>query len=152
MKVVITKKASKKPLVLQNGDKYDGLFEIFDDNNNKIFECNCNTDPTANYKGGEIACGEYIYKKRIRANGKVVFDILDKETKSNILPSEKENPNHRNKKIIQYVQIHCGGISWDGSYGCITIHPNDWQMVKNLLKENGVVVIKKIEKNEKKFD
>lgn len=150
MKVVITKKASKKPIELPNGDKYDGLFEIFDEDK-KIFECQCNTDPTVNYNGGEIAEGEYIYKKHFRKDGKIVFNVLTKDG-SFIVPSIKSNKNHGGKKILTGVQIHSGGISWDGSYGCITIPPTAWQMVKSLLGENGVVVIKKNEKNEKKFD
>jgi len=152
MKVKITKQGAKKPIILANGDKYDGLFEVFDDNGHLVLTTNCNTNPTVGYAGGEVASGEYIYKKRARANGMIVFDILTKDG-SNILPSIKPNPNHGGAKIIQAVQIHCGGKTWDGSHGCITIPPESWASVKQALGDSGIVqIIEKKNKDEKDED
>lgn len=149
MKIKITKKGAKKPITLVNGDKYDGLFEVFDENEKLILTTNCNTDPTTGYAGGEIAPGEYIYRKRVRVNGTIVYDILTKDG-SNILPSIKPNPNHGGAKIIQAVQIHCGGRTWDGSHGCITIPPENWASIKQVLGNSGTVqIIEKKNKDEK---
>lgn len=145
----IIKKGHDKPVVLPNGDAYDGLLEVLDEDGGVKASFHANTDPTAGYHGGEVAPGEYIYRKRVRVDGRIVYDILTKDG-INILPSTKPNPNHAGKKIIQAVQIHCGGRTWDGSRGCLTIPPDEWWAFRQSITDEGIVKILDNERQEVK--
>lgn len=136
----ITKKGHDNPIVLANGDAYDGLLEVLNDKGKIQATFHTNTDPTNTYNGGEIAAGEYIYKKHVRTDGRIVYNLYTKDG-SNILPSVKPNKNHKGKKIIQAVQIHCGGRMWDGSHGCITIPPTEWWAFRQSIEDEGVVIV-----------
>jgi len=139
--VNIFKKAHPNPIKLENGDSYDGLMIIYDEKTGEeIDRCHVNTDPTIKYEGGEIAEGEYIYNKRYRDNGFLVFDITTRDG-NYILPSKIPNPNHNGKKIIGFVQIHVGGSNWDGSHGCLTIPPEEWKKIFPLLGEKGELYV-----------
>jgi hypothetical protein len=93
-----------------------------------------NTDKTEGYKGGILSLGNYYGIVGLRTDGKRVVKVFSGATdltgiKSDlyvpnaawVLPSDIPNPNHAGKKIITYVQVHAGGLSWDYSHGCITI-------------------------------
>lgn len=147
--IIVKKRAHPQPIRLPNGDAYDGLLEVLDEAGNAKASFHVNTDPTNNYNGGEVAPGEYIYRKRVRVDGRIVYDVLTKDG-GNILPSTKPNPNHGGKKIIQAVQIHCGGRSWDGSRGCLTLPPDEWWAFRQVIADEGVVKILDTEKREAK--
>lgn len=149
MKILVEKKKHPNPIVLKNGDAYDGLASVYDDNGKLLDTFHINTDATNTYNGGEVASGEYIYRKYVKPNGRIVYNIYTKQG-NNILPSTRPNPNHGGKKIIQAVQIHCGGRDWDGSHGCLTIHPLEWQRFIQVVGEKGVVkIVENLDKKEK---
>jgi len=131
-----------------------------------------NTDSTVKgangeeYKGGKLAKGEYYGIVGYRAAkpgqeiGKRViklfqvpkgFDMAkitkadDLSVKMMTLPSDIPNPNHHDQYIIQYCQIHSGGVSWDYSHGCLTIYRNsphdDWQRLMDILVDNEIINI-----------
>jgi len=124
-----------------------------------------NTDSTEGYKGGKLAKGEYygiVGYRQPKAGediGKRVIKIFQapdgfdftKITAADLtvtmmtLPSEIPNPNHSNLPVIQYVQVHDGGQSWDFSHGCLTIYRNspqeDWKRLMELLKDNEIIKI-----------
>lgn len=140
MRIVVKKKKHPAPIVLANGDAYDGIATVYDNNGKTLGEFHINTDPTNTYKGGELASGEYIYKKHIRPNGRIVYNIYTKKGES-VLPSVKPNPNHKGKPIITGVQIHCGGKDWDGSHGCLTIPPIEWLTFIQVAGESGTLQV-----------
>ncbi len=127
MKIRIIKRAAKKPLKLENGDVYDGVLINID---GVTWDGVVNTTPSVFHDyDGEIEDGRYIAKKKIRANGMIVWELETIDGKKEI-PATKANKRHGGKKIMKAVQIHVGGRLWDGSRGCITIHPDVWQKIR----------------------
>ncbi|URA10543.1 hypothetical protein [Thermospira aquatica] len=142
-KIIIYRGDNPQPFVLANGDIYDStlvLSEVETDIFNKTEEKTLfytgyvNTDHTTGYRGGILAEGEYLGICGVRQNKRKEkaiwlynkrYGIVDQKEflpdEAFILPSLVPNPNHNGKKIIQYVLIHRGGLSWDFSQGCITI-------------------------------
>jgi len=144
-RIFILKHACSNPLVLENGDKYDSILELYDGNKVVYMSHRVNVDPTNGYRGGEISAGVYWGLKRKRDNGMTVIHLYADETlKNDKLPSVKPNPNHNGAYVIQAVQIHVGGTKWDGSHGCITIHPIDWKYFERMIEndKNFIVEIK----------
>ena len=136
-KITIDRYKSSKPLILANGDKYDSTLALISEDGVILFYSELvNTDHTNSYRGGILNEGGYYGIVGYRNNGNRVIklfstgaDITKIKTDKDIngcymfLPSKVSNPNHNGKKIISYVQIHGGGLSWDYSHGCITL-PN----------------------------
>lgn len=146
--IIIERRKSKYPLILNNGDKYDSTVKVLEYDNknieknlkdfkveNLIYQCPfINTDHTENYKGGELKNGNYYYIIGLHKNkypapllfqsSKKDYDKLDNcinlTYKMRTLPSSIINPNHK-KKIITYVNFHKGGLNWDWSHGCMTM-------------------------------
>jgi len=126
-KIKIIKRAAKNPRVLKNNDAYDGVLINWD---GTVYDGVVNTDPTNTYEyRGEIVSGEYIAKKKIRASGMVVWELETLEG-SKIIPATQQNKKHGGKKQMVAVQIHVGGRTWDGSHGCITVHPDFWFRIR----------------------
>ena len=149
-KIKIVKKASQTPILLKNGDKYDGVLQVLDKDDKLLVELHCNTDPTNGYQGGEVAAGEYIAKRVTRRDGRTAYHLYTQDG-SDILPSTRPNPNHNGKMVIQAVQIHIGGLNWDGSHGCITIPPAefaDFLAAMGGEKEATVEILEKIAQQE----
>lgn len=147
MKIIkIYRKSLEFPLQLANGDKYDSLIEVYEKNNRREKLINTtpfvNTDYTEGYNGGMMAEGRYkficgLHKNSYKALNVVRNDINEDRWNSindytklsyedRTLPSLLPNPNHGDKKIITYINIHRGGINWDWSHGCITIVSNQY--------------------------
>ncbi len=127
MKITILKHQAENPKKLMNGDIYDSTLINHD---GVKWDGVVNVDPTVTHDyHGEIEAGEYIARKKIRTSGMVVWELETKDGSKEI-PATKPNKRHGGKKQMVAVQIHCGGRSWDGSKGCITIHPDFWQKIK----------------------
>lgn len=132
-RIAIIRGDRETPLVLPNGDAYDSTLILSDENGKTLFWTgNVNTDHTVNYRGGILAEGEYYAICGKRTNGTFALWLYDKRygvvkrreelpEKAYYLPSLVPNPNHNGQKIIAYVLIHQGGLTWDWSHGCITI-------------------------------
>jgi hypothetical protein len=163
---IIEIKRGKSPMKinLPNGDAYDSTLTIIDEGKEIFHTDKVNTDATNNYNGGELAEGVYYgivgYRWNPKSNkwdGKRIIKLFQnsvnlKRIKDHTclsvddmtLPSKKPNPNHKNKKIIAYVQIHDGGWDWDWSHGCITILNTslDFNKMMSLLEDNEIVAVK----------
>jgi len=132
--IIVERHKNLYPLTLANGDKYDSIIKVYDDNEKLLTIPFVNTDYTVNYKGGKLHNGTYRFIKgmhRGKYEGLMLFDCDEKELpsiktykdltlKQRTLPSSIINPNHK-KMIITYVNIHKGGLTWDYSHGCLTI-------------------------------
>lgn len=150
-RIFILKHGCNNPIILENGDKYDSVLEIYDNNKLIYVSYRVNVDPTNGYRGGEVAEGTYWGLKRKRDNGMTVIHLYtDPTMKNDRLPSVKPNPNHNNAYVIQAVQIHTGGLKWDGSHGCITIHPSDFKFFERVIENDRefIVEIKEAKKEE----
>ena len=127
MKITILKHKSKNPRKLKNGDVYDSTLINWD---GVEWDGVVNVDPTVSHDyQGEIIAGNYIARKRIRTSGAIVWELETEEGKKEI-PTTKPNKRHKGKSIMIAVQIHTGGRAWDGSHGCITIHPDAWYKIR----------------------
>ncbi len=154
---------SENPVGLDNGDWYDSTGEMFLESGHSVWKSDVvNTDSTEGYKGGKLAEGVYFgivgYRapkpgqdrgKRVitlfQQIGKLPGDYGDLTIAMMTLPSLIPNPNHDNQHIIQYVQVHDGGETWDWSHGCITIlnsadYHNFTDLMK-LLSDNEIIEI-----------
>lgn len=151
------------PLVLANGDTYDSLIKVTGDDGVYLLKTVpfVNTDSTTNYNGGRLASGEYyaikgphgtanpytalwLFKTDNPSTIKSHNDVTDE---MQLLPSEIPNPNHNGDKVISYVHIHMGGLSWDYSHGCQTVCSNEnlkdnWTPFIGLFGENEVVKVR----------
>jgi hypothetical protein len=121
-----------------------------------------NTDSTIGYKGGKLAKGNYNGIVGYSAKGKRVIKIFIAPDLSKIknygdltaemmtLPSEIPNPNHSNMHIVQYVYVHEGYRTSDGSHACLTIYRyplgtatvSDCDKLMELLEDNETINIK----------
>ena len=159
---------SSKNFKCTNGDIYDSAARLQDharfgpvDIWHSEF---VNTDSTGGYKGGKLAKGEYYGIIGYRADkdgikGKRVIKLFtapaefdfSKITANDLtmqmmtLPSEIPNPNHSNLLVIQHVQVHDGGQSWDFSHGCITVYRHsphdDWKRLMDNLADNETIKV-----------
>jgi len=152
--IKIIRGGKSAPMLLSNGDKYDSVLSVYDGVGKEI--CNCqyvNTDFTVEYKGGILPEGIwkgivgkwkktkaiYLYNSKFDYCIKSLDSLEDKKFVT--LPSLISNPNHNKQKIITCVMIHCGGITWDGSHGCITILPVNYQSFLDCFVENEKVCV-----------
>ncbi len=132
-----------KVITLANGDRYDSKVTLFNEDyyNKAICYARANVDPTNSYNyKGEIEAGDYVAKMKVRKNGMTVWELETLDGKKEI-PATKPNPLHGGKKVMVAVQIHSGGKAWDGSHGCITIHPADWYRLKETMDETVLVTV-----------
>ena len=133
--LIIHRGGSLEPFICANGDKYDSSARLQAGYNLIYLSDKWNTDHTEGYKGGILAKGAYYGIVAPRAkDGKMVVKVFHGTAEQVVkvqtdayltepmltLPSEIPNPNHGGRAIIQYVQIHAGGVSWDFSHGCLT--------------------------------
>lgn len=117
-----------------------------------------NTDPTANYRGGILAEGEYYFIcDRRQDNGKKVLFLFqtsikrfnnivvaqDLKTEERTFDSIVPNPNHHWKKIITNVLAHGTGKNYDGSRGCITDRYFNELAIKLLLGDKGRFILER---------
>jgi len=139
-------------------DSYDSKVQIFSDDNRLMFEsdkANVDSSNRLPYKvelqTGEYMgiCGIYHDKKAIYLYEKVFDDVMQKwycifdYPAARIHKCIQENPNHSNLKVITDLLIHCGGFNWDGSHGCLTLHPEQWSKFIDFFKINEKVIIVK---------
>lgn len=141
-RIFILKHGCSTPVRLANGDVYDSILELYENNKLLYVSYRVNVDPTNGYRGGEISAGVYFGLKRKRDNGMTVIHLYEDATmKNDKLPSVKPNPNHDGAYVIQAVQIHVGGTKWDGSHGCITIHPADWKFFERIIENDKEFIV-----------
>lgn len=150
-----------------NGDVYDSSATLTDDVQNgprTLWHSELvNTDSTIGYKGGRLAKGNYYGIVGYSAKGKRVIKLfmtsatrvqfLEKSEHLTIemmtVPSEIPNPNHGGAKFMQYVYIHEGYRTTDGSHGCITVYrypliegqSSDWDLLINMLQDNEIITV-----------
>jgi hypothetical protein len=158
-RILINRGKSPKPIILDNGDKYDSVLKLIEDNESVLFHSDfVNTDHTNGYKGGILKEGSYYGILGTRSTGMKVVKLFSRNADINhiktandiavadyVLPSKVSNPNHNGKKIMSYIQIHGGGLSWDYSHGCITLPNysgyNEFDKLIKLLDMNEIVLV-----------
>jgi hypothetical protein len=157
---------SKQPVICENNDVYDSEAELFDFSGKSLYISeHWNTDSTKGYNGGKLAKGTYfaIKGKRTVSYHPDPIDVLkifspegieieniksedDIPEKNWTLPSEIPNPNHENKMIMDFVQVHSGGLKWDYSWGCLTgLNVNGYvsfDVLNRLIADKEIVIIR----------
>jgi hypothetical protein len=128
---------------------YMDMVQILSPEGNLLFECACSTwcnrvDPNnghpwdMSYSGG-LALGIYPAKciEHKERFGKCLIVNNGRECYS-ILP----NHNHGMKHILTEIFVHKGEtVSWRGSAGCCTIHPDYWVQFINNFELDEIVMI-----------
>ena len=170
-KVTVNRGKSSVNFKTTKGDVYTDTLKVYSKSNKKIYFTNyANSDPTINYAGGIIEegiylgligdhKGKYSEVKLFNADSiervKYIMGLVGKAKtpkKKNsvwrkLLGEERtfiskiSNPNHRNKKIIKYVNVHKGGYSNDFSGGCLTILKTNYKRFIDLFNDGEILIV-----------
>ncbi len=142
-----------------NGDEYDSVLEVYDDNGTMIYQSErVNVDSTneltylVEMVNGTYAGivgkhrnkykGIFVYTEKYRKKIKKWKDFRV-HWKARRVPCYYPNPNWNGKKVLYGINIHKGGNSWDYSHGCITIHLDEYDnFIKHFEYNEQVVVVK----------
>lgn len=144
---------------LENGDEYDSEIRIYDYTGQMLYRGVCNVDSSKKYPDRkiEIINIDYLaicFYRKIDQKALLIYcadDKIDKNikhywqvpSKCKRLPTKEPNPIHNNENWAENILIHSGGLTWDGSAGCITIHPKDYKKFMSCFIENEKVKVMK---------
>lgn len=150
----IIRNGQPKPKILKNGDKYDSILNVYEDDKLIHKVEYVNTDPSNRYQGaGILKEGSYggicfthhrlgksilLFKLDFFEDVKSIYDIRKEYL---VLPSKVKNVNQNGRYIMSEIFIHRGGLEWDWSKGCITILKSEYDNFIKLFKESEKVLI-----------
>lgn len=138
--------SEERIIKLMNGDKFDSVLELYNEDNSLLGIYVCNVDSSNNRKDGKVEIKNGKYLGKCVVSQKLGQAILITDLKGNIeLPSLYPNPRHQNKYVASSIMIHrTKAIYSDGSEGCITIPVNKFNEFINNILINEIINIEKI--------